>query len=273
VTLSSDILVIGGMGYIGSALTAKLKNTNSIDLADSSTFDYNNLTEKQLSFYKTIILVAGHSSVGQCINDPAGAWNNNVSRFESLLRKINKQTFIYASSGSVYNNCANITEENRHFYLTNIYDLTKFTIDQLAKLSGKNYYGLRFGTVCGHAPIMRWDLMINKMYQSAGNGVIEVANPQITRPILGMGDLVRAIQAIIKDPKHPGIYNLKSFSKTIGEIGQEVALELGTDLETIDPAPAYDFNMDTTKFQETYNFMFKEDIKSIIRSLKYETIN
>lgn len=268
--MGSEALLIGD-GYIGNALLSVLPTQSDI-LDIRYGVDYGLLTKSELKHYKTIVLMAGHSSVGQCIADPRGAWENNVTKFERLLDKISdKQTLIYASSGSVYNKCWDKTEENKSFYLTNIYDLTKFTIDQIAQLSGKNYYGLRFGTVCGYSPTMRWDLMINKMFK--GKSDLRVSNPEITRPILAMSDLVEAVKAIIKDPTKPGIYNLASFSKTVGEIAQEVALDKGVGIETLPPTIAYDFDMDCSKFQKAYNFMFHGTVKSILESLKYEKVN
>lgn len=265
--MSSKTLIIGGKGYIGSALARVL---------DATVFegrDYADCEASYLRGFDTLIMLAGHSSVAECIADPSGAWENNVSKFHRFLRMISdEQTLIYASSGSVYNRCENVTEENKYFYLTNTYDLTKFTIDQLASLSNKNFYGLRFGTVCGWSPRMRDDLMINKMYASRESGKIQVNNTAIDRPILALSDLVRAVQAIIADPDHPGIYNLASFTKTVGEIAYEVATTLDLEIEHTPPTPAYDFAMDTTKFQEQYNFMFQADLQSILTSLKNETI-
>lgn len=267
--MPSKTLIIGAFGYIGSACLASGLGTYPIDY-DA---DYDNLTREQLSEWDTIILLAGHSSVLQCIQHPQGAWKNNVTKFERLVNKIDRQKLIYASSGSVYNRCEVTDESNRYFYLTNIYDLTKYTIDQLALLSGKNVYGLRFGTVCGYSPRVREDLMINRMYSLKDTGKIQVNNTAITRPILAISDLVRAVKAIIEGEDRPGIYNLASFTKTVGEVAFEVATRYSVDIEHTPPTPAYDFTMDTSKFQDTYNFMFQADLTSILTSLENETIN
>lgn len=259
-----------GKGYIGSAID-ELIEVDVVDWKDG--FEYDEISEETLKLYDTVILLAGHSSVTQCISDPSGAWINNVEKFKRLLDKIHDQTFIYASSGSLYNNCKIFNEKNTEFNLTNTYDLTKFTIDQLALLSKKNIYGLRFGTVCGYSPKIRKDLMINKMYFNRNSGVIQVSNRSIKRPILGINDLIKAIKTIINNPTNPGIYNLASFTDTVGNIADKVALELNLKIENLPDTPAYNFEMDTSKFRKTYNFTFKESLSSILEGLKNEKLS
>ena len=49
----------------------------------------------------------------------------------------------------------------------NNYDISKHCIDLYAEKSDLQYYGLRFGTLNGYAPITRTDVMINAMTSSA----------------------------------------------------------------------------------------------------------
>lgn len=261
--------LIIGAGYLGSAIQSYIGG----DFCDwKFNKDYGDLTKEELRPYDNIIYVAGHSSVPQCLADPYRAWDNNVTKLKQLLDNIQAQVFIYASSGAVYNKCQNVTEDNRVFNLTNILDLTKFTFDQIALLSGKNYYGLRFGTVAGWSPKMRSDLMINKMYANRDTLSVKIANPKIRRAILATSDLVRAIKAIIDKPINPGIYNLASFTKTVDEIGKEVAERLGVRVEYLPDTLAYDFDMDVNKFRNLYNFQFKGTIENILQGLKDEKI-
>jgi len=262
--------LIIGAGYLGSAIQSYIGG----DFCDwKFNKDYGELTKEDIRPYDNIIYVAGHSSVLQCIADPYGAWDNNVTKFKNLIEKIQAQTLIYASSGSVYNKCQDVTEDNKVFNLTNHLDLAKFTMDQLTQLSMKNVYGLRFGTVAGWSPKMRSDLMINKMYANRDTLSVKIANPKIRRAILATSDLVRAIKAIIDKPINPGIYNLSSFTKTVEEIGKEVADNLGIGVEYLPDTLAYDFDMDTNKFRNNYNFQFKGTIETILQGLRDEKIN
>jgi nucleoside-diphosphate-sugar epimerase len=276
------ILLIGGCGYIGSLLFQKLSLKYDVDTLDLEWFentsnlanlkhDFAHLTQKDLDKYDHVILLAGHSSVPMCKDNPISAFNNNVVNFIHLLDNLKDQKFIYASSSSVYGITKGVaaTEEWKEFSPHTHYDLTKQEIDFYARLSGKNYYGLRFGTVNGYSPNLRIDIMINKMFFSAMiNNQIDVFNKDIYRPILGIEDLCRAIEAILDGEDRPGIYNLASFNSTVNEIATEISTAVGVPVIDKGSTPAYNFSIDTTKFQTLYNFEFKETVASIVKSLK-----
>lgn len=272
------ILLLGGCGYVGSALHPALPpSTQCMDLCkrgnpanmDVVVDDYGNVSFEQLRKFDTIILLAAHSSVGQAVNDPRAAFHNNVVKFHRLLELLeDNQRLIYASSSSVYSGfgAETVSEEPR---VGNLYDLSKYIDDALAALSGKHCYGLRFGTVNGPSPNIRNDLMLNRMVQTAiTKGIVEVQNPQVRRPILGIHDLVRAIQAILDTPDAPaGVYNVASFNATVTELGGTVAELLGVPLVVGPYTQTYDFEIETTKFRDTFDFEFQETARSIVMNL------
>jgi len=117
-----------------------------------------------------------------------------------------------------------------------MYDFTKYASDAVSKLLYENFYALRFGTVCGPSENIRLDVMINKMVWSGlTRGKIEISNPQISRPILGIHDLCRAVELIVTGGDTPGIYNLSSFNTKVGSLGVEVAKILGCAIELLPP--------------------------------------
>lgn len=236
--------VLGEYGYIGSALKLSRKSTGTI-------------------------LLGGHSSVKMCEREPDRAWDNNVELFRWVLDESKK--LIYASSASVYDGVSNPTEECTEFNLKGVYDLTKRTIDSLALLSDKEFYGLRFATVNGWSPNLRVDVMLNKMvYDAKETGLIHVTNPQLVRPILGINDLSRAVVAILdsKEDKR-GIYNLASFNASVLDMANYVAKEFGAKVVvTEDDSKPYVFGIDTTKFQKAYDFEFEDTLESVVESLK-----
>ena len=113
--------------------------------------------------------------------------------------------------------------------------------------------------------------MVNSAH---ANGHVKVFEPAIHRPILGIRDLGRAVESIIdSNEQNAGTYNLASLNSTSGEIGLEVSkimeCELIEDVPlTANKSKPYDFQIDSSKFIETYNFEFKESIESITLSLK-----
>ena len=123
----------------------------------------------------------------------------------------------------------------------------------------------------GWSPNLRVDIMLNKMYQCATeDNLISIFNKHIYRPILGIADLVRAVEAIIRGGDHRGIYNLASFNASVEEISNSISRVLGGNVEIVDKgiSETYNFSINTNKFQETYGFEFRESVDSIVQSLK-----
>jgi UDP-glucose 4-epimerase len=285
--MKQSVLIIGGNGYIGSRLRQVLSQYHTVDSIDSGWFnrdstslimDYRDVTPELLNEYNVIVLLAGHSSVNICNGDIKAPWLNNVTNFENLLTKLNNNhLLIYASSASVYGNSEPgqmHVEENINFNPVNNYDITKYTLDlkaQLAIESGKNIIGLRFGTVNGWSPNLRTDVMINAMFDSAKrNKQIIVTNKHISRALLGIEDLCRAIEACIctQHSTFSGIYNLASFNTTVGEISQIVSRELDVEIEDRGVTDgAYDFGLDCSKFEKRFSFKFLETPYTIVQSL------
>ena len=277
------ILILGGNGYIGSRLRQVLREHHFVKSNDicwyaydetSDRRDYHKLSREELAEFEVIVVLAGHSSVPSCIGDLYSPWLNNVTNFTDLLAKTTDQLIIYASSASVYGNSKpgeRHKETNTHFTPVNNYDVTKYALDQqatIANLQGKRVIGLRFGTVNGWAPNLRVDVMINAMYHSVQDGRgIQVSNSHISRAILCIEDLCGAILYCIDRPI-PGIYNLASFNSTVGEIAKAVSEKLGIDItDRGNTANAYDFVLDTTLFEQTYDFTFQATPATIVDSL------
>lgn len=229
-------LIIGHLGYVGSAVHARIPDARGVDLRDLHGIDYRWLSPKILDTYSPIIWLAGHSSVGQCLADPRAAFENNLNGLVQLVGYLRKnQRLIYASSGSVYG------------ARDNMYDATKRAADDMLPLLYPNAVGLRFGTVAGPTPraaAQRFDTMINGMTRDAlTRGAITVRNPTVNRPILGINDLCRAIELCMTDKVKPGIYDLWSFHTTVGECATIISTMTSAIVEMLGDTSAYDFKM------------------------------
>ena len=281
----SKILLIGGSGYIGSRLQESL----DVDVIDTNWFndseagiDYRELTREDYSKYDTIILLAGHSSVKMSEGNLNSCFNNNVRNFIDLIEKLDKQKLIYASSSSVYGSVGGKTVNEKYYGFEpyNQYDISKHTADLYAQKSNVEYYGLRFGTVNGSSPVLRTDVMINAMVNSAlKDGHIKLYIKDTMRPILGINDLCRAIETIVESNEDKrGLYNLASFNKTAEQIAYEVANVMGVEVKEYDVDPtqikntksqtkAYNFSISTLKFKREYKFKFQDTVESITSGL------
>jgi len=297
--MAFKILIIGGTGYIGSRIFSELSKNQlfQIKTCDKELFgncinkqniikDYSELEYDYIQEFDVVILLAGNSSVKMCENNAFGTFRNNVSNFISLISKMNcKQKLIYASSSSIYGSTLKEIsyESDEDLKPTNAYDFSKYEIDYYARFSDINYYSLRFGTVNGFSKNLRTDLMLNAMVKSAiERNEVQVFNPSVKRPIIGLSDLVKAVkQIIICDNKEnlKGIYNLSSFNTTPLEAGKEIASIFNADLIINEEVPkgydqfktksqTYDFWIDSSKFSKNFDFKFNDTITSISLELK-----
>jgi nucleoside-diphosphate-sugar epimerase len=275
-------LLIGGTGYIGSALFRHLTNLGlAVDTVDQELrgnrvngrnirTDFQHLTASFLGQYATIVLLAGHSNVRQSVDDPYGAFDNNLVSFKTLLSKLNGQRLIYASSSSIYTGVGGqIVDENwQTFRFMNMYDFTKYACDAVSRLLYENSYALRFGTVNGPSENLRLDLMINRMvWAGLTRGKIQMSNPGIRRPILGINDLCRTVEVMVSGPDQPGIYNVASFNTTVEEVASEVSAALGCEIERLPDSSTYDFSMEVKKLTQIYGIRPRETVRSIVADL------
>jgi nucleoside-diphosphate-sugar epimerase len=138
--------------------------------------------------------------------------------------------------------------------------------------SGVQIVSLRFGTVAGFSPNMRWDLIVNKMFRDATklDKVIAV-NPKVRRGVLFLPDLMKALNLVISQPV-AGIYNLSSLNTSVGELGEFISRKYGSALDVREeqPVSGYDFHLDTQLFEKTYGNFRVTNLKETIRGLENE---
>lgn len=283
------VLLIGANGYVGSKFYSDYKDDYDFTLLDACWHDephvpgiikkcYSQLSKQEVQSHNVVVLLAAHSSVPMCKGNFLVSYKNNVAKFADLLQKLKtEQKFIYASSSSVYGYVDNpVDEEYVSFKTYENYDTQKIIIDLMMSQMNLDYYGLRFGTVNGYAPVTRDDIMLNSMTKSAiENNEIYITNSGTKRPILAVRDLSRAVNAIINNSvSSPGVYNLASFNSNVYELGRDAATTLGVRL--IDkgsvPVRGYDFAIDSQKFCQTFNFTFEYDSRKIVKEL-YENVS
>lgn len=232
------ILITGGCGYIGSALALHLHSVGhkveTLDLVGPAdhVFDYRELGAMAYAKHDAIIHLAGHSSVAACRAEPLQAVQNNLTSFIKWLRKLHGAPLYWASSSSVLSIDGG-----------NLYDATKRAAEAIIPALYPNSYALRFGTVCGVSPRMRWDLMLNKMASAAyTDGIIRVSNPAVFRPILAIRDLCAAVAALLPLDS-PGTYNLVTDNATVESLASATAKRFKAEMWLDPSTPTYDFKM------------------------------
>jgi nucleoside-diphosphate-sugar epimerase len=294
------IFLIGGGGYVGSALVPKLidlgyevtvydlfiygkevleKNSN-LTLIEGDIRDIN-LLSKSLKNHDSIIHLA-------CIsNDPSFELNPklgksiNLDCFRPLVEvavKENIKRFIYASSSSVYGikKEKNVTET---LTLEPLTDYSKFKVECekiLSEFTSDEFETviIRPATVCGYAKRQRLDVVVNILTNLAFNKrKIKVFGGNQLRPNIHIQDMANIYIEVLKAEKklvNGEIFNAGYDNFTVSDIALTVKEVIGSDIE-IETLPTDDnrsYHVSSEKIKKTLNFTPKYTIKDAIRDLK-----
>ena len=268
----NKVLLLGGCGHVGSALLRHLLarglEAESVDLGlrgvppdlqkHNTLKDYRSLGRRYLSEFSHVVLLAGHSSVQACASAPVNAADSLVIGLRRLWTCLTpQQRLIFASSASVH---APAGQQR-------LYDKLMRSREELLLAMMPGYaLGLRFGTVCGLSANTRDELMLNSMVSSAlADKQVRLSNAAARRPVLGMADLLRAVDRILDGHVPYGAaYNLCSFNSTVGEMGDRVAQLRGVPMRRVVDSKTYDFVMENAP---VFDGVCEETIDTIVESL------
>lgn len=267
-TQSTHILLVGSCGYIGSYLYPLLhKNGYTVTLCDEmlrgnpaglsvNYSRYQDLSTEFLSKIDAVLWFGGHSSVGASIEDPKGALANNcIDLYQFALRLPLHAKLIYASTASLYSTRSSRVQRSDETSLImipdqNSYDTSKFAFDYFAKNHLTNFYGLRMGTLAGHSPNLRSELVFNAMNLAAyQKRVIQLKNSSSMRTILYLQDLWVLIKNLLEHNHQPGFYNAGSYTGSMAELAVGIAKTWDARIEYMGDSPTYSFSLDCTRMQ------------------------
>lgn len=240
------ILITGALGYLGSVLRPYLKNKgyetlgvdvgffkdsllDKIDDSDVIIHDCRNFDEKLLNDVYAVVHLAGIS------NDPVGTLTaeriyDPTRRYALEIAKKCKSRnikFIFASSCSIYGKgTTDLLNEDSEVFPQTPYSLNKLQVEQDLRSISDNAFQpicLRFATVFGFSPRLRFDLFINMMCGMAvtTGKIIMNSDGLAWRPSLHILDLCKSIEFAIR---HENNENDENNSKPL-------ILNVGTDSE------------------------------------------
>jgi len=262
-----NILVTGGAGYVGSVLIPELiKDNHNIKCLDRFFFGDEFLSQKQfdgkielikddIRWFDAKILtdVDVVMDLAALSNDPVGALDpektyqiNHLgrSRVAKLCKKVGIKQYILASSASVYGQQNDkVDEESIVNPITDYSKANRKAEEDVLKLNDENFTVtvLRFSSVYGSSPRMRFDISVNSMVlEMYKNRKIIVRGKNNSRPFIHIKDAVKAYQKTIAASKNiisGQIFNVGSDEQNykMGDIaeniikstGQKCDLELG----------------------------------------------
>jgi nucleoside-diphosphate-sugar epimerase len=225
------ILVTGGAGYIGSTLVPLLLNAgHSVRALDNlnhgggsllavwsdSAFDFRfgdvrdrSAIASALSGMEAVVHLAAVVGDPACARDPELARSVNLEASLSLIeesRRSGVQRFVFASTCSNYGKMKDanqFVDEESELRPVSLYAETKVAIEKFLLASG-NGQGwsptpLRFATIFGTSPRMRFDLTVNEFtMEMLVKKRLVVFGEQFWRPYVHVRDAARAIKLILE---------------------------------------------------------------------------
>jgi nucleoside-diphosphate-sugar epimerase len=250
------VLVIGGAGYIGSALLPKLlARGHRVRLLDRFFYgfepihdilNHRNLEIIHADFRRVDKLVECMEGVdavihlGAIVGDPACALDHDLTIEVNLIatRTIAEvakgygiRRFIFASTCSVYGASTDddlLTEESS-LNPVSLYAITKLASEKvLMDLAGETFSPtcLRFSTIYGLSKRTRFDLVVNLLTAKAVmDGEITVQGGDQWRPFLHVDDAALALLHTLESPLpqvHRQVFNVGSDEQnyTIQQVGE-----------------------------------------------------
>jgi nucleoside-diphosphate-sugar epimerase len=255
------VLVTGGAGYVGSALVPRLLEAgHQVTVLDRYFYgevfaqhaDDARLRQIRGDIRDPAAVARSLEEVGAVIHlacisndpsydlDPALGKSINYDAFRPLVRASQQagvRRFIYASSSSVYG-VKNEPEVTEALSLEPLTDYSKYKAlceEVLAeeRRAGFTTVAVRPSTVCGYAPRLRLDLVVNILTnQAVHRGRITVLGGGQMRPNIHIGDMVAAYLQLLREPDariDGQIFNVGGENHTVMELAEMVRA-------TIDPA-------------------------------------
>ncbi len=258
------ILIIGGLGYIGSLLTKKLLEIGyHVNILDKNL--YGNPLKSRSKNLKIFIgdcfskknlskALKGCSSVvhlGEIVGDPAVALNeknsikNNYEATNFVLNECLKhriERFIFTSSCSVYGYSHKVCNEKSKLNPVSLYAKCKIACEEQILSYNSDYFTrtiLRLATVHGDSLRKRFDLVVNRFLAfGLKKKEITIFGEKNWRPLISVNDVVKSIIKVLSSPKKKvknQIFNVGSSNEnfTIGHIAKVINKNSGCKLKFI----------------------------------------
>ncbi len=233
-----NVLVVGGAGYVGGAVTDLLiESTHNVRVYDCLLYEesyrkdcefvYGDVRDYQklkphLGWADAVLWVAAFVGDGACAINPEISKNINDDSVKWLAENYDGR-IIFPSTCSVYGaQDGELTEESPTNPLS-VYAVTKLAAEK--HLLDKNALIFRLGTLFGVGDLysrIRLDLVVNLLTViAATEGELTVFGGDQFRPLLHVRDVAHAMLENL-ETKHTGIFNLHRQNTRIVDVAYQI---------------------------------------------------
>lgn len=198
-------------------------------------------TRRQVRRHDAVVHLAGVVGFPLCDLDPMRAEAVNVGGTRNVVAATSPdQPLVYASTGSVYGRVEDICDEEHPPNPLTRYGRTKLEGERIAR--GAGGVALRFATVVGVSPCMRFDLMLNAfVYRAIHFGWLELYQPEDRRSFVDVADAAAAYLFALDhyDAMRGSVYNVGNdrLNLTKRQIAEAVALQYPMHIEAASDRP------------------------------------
>lgn len=310
------VLVTGGAGYIGSQLVGLLlKKNRRVIVVDNLTFGGESLlnfwhhpdflfikeditqTEKLNKIFtdypvEAVVHLAAIVGDPACAKQPELAKKTNYEASVGLLELAHKnkvERFVFASTCSNYGKMVDLNsyvDEKSPLAPVSLYAELKVKFEQelLVRKEGDESFCptiLRFATVYGVSPRMRFDLTVNEFTKELTLGrQLEVFGEQFWRPYCHVYDFARAIALVLESDKQKVAYNIFNVGDTQENYQKQMIIE---EIKKVIPTAQVkyvhknedprDYRVSFKKIKEELGFVISRRVPDGIREVKYMVEN
>jgi len=300
---NDTVLVVGGAGYIGSIVVAKLLQRGyRVRLLDSLVYGDQSiaslLNHPKLEFISgdcrniqdvvgamnnatSVIHLAAIVGDPACAEDNENAYQINYAATRMLV-EIAKgngiRRFIFASSCSVYGASENLMDEKSETLPISLYAETKLQSEKvLLEAASRDFHPtiLRFATVFGLAPRPRFDLVVNLLTAKAiQDGVITIFNGSQWRPFVHVQDIAEAVVQTLAAPVESvsgEIFNVGDdrLNFTLAEVAEKIRAQIPlTQIEYVENSDRRNYRVSFQKIRNCIGFTAQHTVESGIAEIR-----
>jgi len=287
--MPTKVLVVGGAGYIGGAVTDELMSRGNYDFLVYDNLLYEEVYRKNVNFVfgdvlntdqlkphlewaDAVLWLAAIVGDGACTLDPILTTRTNQEAVAWLADNYEGR-IIFTSTCSVYGAQSELLDEASPTKPLSLYAGTKLNAEKY--LRDKNALVVRLGTLYGVSDLfsrVRFDLVVNYMTAHAfTHQEINVYGGEQYRPLVNVRDVARLLVDGI-DESQTGIYNIVQENIRILDLAYKIRNHFPTLTVNTTDMPFEDtrnYRVSSEKVRAAFNFVPIHSIDEAVEELRY----